>query len=314
MKVINCHRYGSVDVLQMEEQTAPIPSANQVLIENKATSVNPVDWKIRSGKLKIKTGLKPPKIIGSDFAGVVHKVGSNVKDYRIGDEVWGKFDSFKGGAYAQMILASPKNMSLKPNNLNFFEAAAMPNVGLTALQAMLNKANLQSGQSVMINGASGGVGLMALQIAKAMNCEVAAVCSAKNRALVESLGADKVLDYKHDDILQSLNAYDVFFDCVSNQSFFSVKKTLKPAGTHVKTTPDLFSALGVLLKPFKIKRPDHIMVKPNHQDLVQLKDWIENNQLKPIVQQIFKINEMTKAHQLSETGRVVGKLVINLQS
>jgi NADPH:quinone reductase-like Zn-dependent oxidoreductase len=178
---------------------------------------------------------------------------------------------------------------------------------------MVKKSDLKTSQCVMINGASGGVGVMAVQIAKAMDCHVTAVCSAKNAALVKSLGADVVLDYQHDDILAAKQAYDVFFDCVANQSFFKVKATLKAGGTHIKTTPDLISAFGSLLKPFKIKRPDHIMVKPSHKDLLQLKTWVDSQQLKPIVQQVFPLAEVAQAHQLSETGRVVGKLVLDMQ-
>ena len=313
MKAITCNHYGSSKVLKVAELSAPKPTAQQVLVTVKAASVNPVDWKIRSGSLIIKTGIKPPKILGSDFAGVIAAIGSQVNDYTVGDEVWGKFDSFKGGSYAQMVVADTQNISLKPIHLDFIQAAAVPNVGLTAYQAMVKKAALNTGQSVLVNGASGGVGLMAVQIAKAMDCHVTAVCSAKNTGLVKSLGADVVLDYQHDDILAAKQAYDVFFDCVANQSFIKVSPTLKAAGTHIKTTPDLLSAFGSLLKPFKIKRPDHIMVKPNHKDLLQLKTWVDSQQLKPIVQQVFPLAEVAQAHQLSETGRVVGKLILDMQ-
>ena len=313
MKAITCNHYGSSAVLKVAELSTPKPTAQQVLVKVKAASVNPVDWKIRSGKLKIKTGIKPPEILGSDFSGVITAIGSQVNDYTVGDEVWGKFDSFKGGSYAQRVVADADNISLKPEHLDFFQAAAVPNVGLTAYQAMVKKCALKTGQYVMINGASGGVGLMAVQIAKAMDCHVTAVCSAKNTRLVQSLCADVVLYYQHDDILAAKQAYDVFFDCVANQSFFKVKATLKAGGIHIKTTPDLISAFGILLKPFKIKRPDHIMVKPCHNDLLQLKTWVDSQQLKPIVQQVFSMVNVSQAHQLSETGRVVGKLVLDMQ-
>ncbi len=312
MKAIVCKRYGSADVLQVRDLPEPKPRTNQVLIQVKACSVNPVDWKIRSGALIIKTGLKPPKILGSDFAGVIKPTGSQVNEYRVGDEVWGKFDSFKGGAYAQMVVANSKNISKKPKNLDFFQAASMPNVALTALQAMINKGHLHKGQHVMVNGASGGVGQMAVQIAKAMDCHVTAVCSGKNKALVESLGADTVLDYQTQDILRHQQTYDVFFDCVANQSYLKVRKTLKTGGVHVKTTPDLFSMLGLLLRPFISKVPDHIMVKPSHQDLLRLKEWVESEQLKPMIEQVFPMEDVAAAHQLSQAGRVVGKLILDL--
>ncbi len=312
MKAIVCHRYGSADVLKVKEVKEPVIKKHQVLIDVKATSVNPVDWKIRSGALMIKTGFRPPKILGSDFSGVILSVGSQVNDYQIGDEIWGKFDSFKGGAYAQKVVANIKNISKKPKNVDFFQAAAVPNVALTAYQAMVNKASLKQGQHVMINGASGGVGLMAIQIAKAMDCHVTAVCSAKNATLVKSLGADVILDYNKDNILSDKKAYDVFFDCVSNQSYFKVYSTLKNGATHIKTTPSLITALGSMCKPFNIRRPDHIMVKPNHQHLLQLKSWVENKQLVPFVQDVLPLYEANEAHRISQTGRVVGKLVLDM--
>ena len=314
MKIISCQKHGTTDVLTLTEAAVPKPEKHQVLIEVHAASVNPVDWKIRSGRLKIKTGARPPKVLGSDFSGVVKQVGSHVNDYLVGDAVWGKFDSFKGGSYAQMVLASVNNISKKPNNLDHFQAAAVPNVALTAYQAMVKVGHLKSGQQVMINGASGGVGLMAIQMAKAMDCHVTSVCSGKNAALVKSLGADVVLDYQHDNILKARHAYDLFFDCVANQSFFKVKATLRAGGCHVTTNPDLVSTLGRLLKPLGIKRPDHIMVKPSHADLTQLRSWVEAGQLKPVVQEILPMSEVARAHQISEQGRVVGKLVLDMLS
>ncbi len=312
MKAIVCKKYGNTDVLQVEEMPTPSPKGKHVLIQVKAASVNPVDWKIRSGALIIKTGLKPPKILGSDFSGVIKAISSQVNEYQVGDEVWGKFDSFKGGSYAQMVVAKAENISKKPTNLDFFQAASMPNVALTALQAMVNKGGLQAGQQVMINGASGGVGLMAVQIAKAMACHVTAVCSAKNAALLKSLGADVVIDYRTQNILAAKAAYDVFFDCVANQSFFKVMSTLKSGGTHVKTTPDLLTLLGSIVKPFGLKRPDHIMVKPSHENLLQLKKWAESKQLMPIVQQVFPYTDVAQAHEISQSGRVVGKLLLDM--
>ncbi|MGJ8663896.1 MAG: NAD(P)-dependent alcohol dehydrogenase [Marinicella sp.] len=313
MNVITCRSYGNSSVLKIEQMAVPTLQENEVLIEVRAASVNPVDWKIRSGTLKIKTGFKPPLILGSDFSGVISAIGSQVNEYQIGDEVWGKFDSFKGGSYAQWVIATMQNIGLKPDNLDFYQAAAMPNVALTAYQALVKVGGLKQAQHVMVNGASGGVGLMAVQIAKAMGCYVTAVCSSKNAARVKSLGADVVLDYKNDHILANKNSYDVFFDCVSNQSFLTVRTTLKSGGTHIKTTPDLITAIGTLFRVLKVCRPAHIMVKPNQDDLIQLKQWVENDQLKPIVEQVYPMSAVAQAHQFSETGRVVGKLVLAMK-
>jgi NADPH:quinone reductase-like Zn-dependent oxidoreductase len=256
--------------------------------------------------------LKPPRILGSDFAGEITAIGSQVNDYRVGDAVWGKFDSFKGGSYAQQVVARPENIGPKPSNLDFQQAASMPNVALTALQALVHKGHLQAEQAVLVNGASGGVGLMAVQIAKALDCHVTAVCSQKNQALVQSMGADVVLDYQTEDILAQHNAHDVFFDCVANQAYFKVRKTLKNGGVHVKTTPDLMSLLGQVLRPLISKVPDHIMVKPSHADLEQLRTWVEAGQLKPVIAEVFPMADVAAAHEMSQAGRVVGKLVLDL--
>jgi NADPH:quinone reductase-like Zn-dependent oxidoreductase len=314
MKVIESKRYGNSSVLKVVERDKPQPGKHQVLIKVMAASVNPVDWKIRSGRLLIKTGIRPPKVLGSDFAGVVEAIGSQVNDYAVGDEVWGKFDSFKGGSYAQYVLARQHNISRKPANIDYFQAAAVPNVALTAYQAMVHRAGLQKGQQVLINGASGGVGLMAVQIARAMDCEVTAVCSEPNHALVKSMGAGRVLDYRTADILADTGRYKVFFDAVANQSFLRVRKTLCAGGVHIKTTPDAFSLLAQLIRFMPVKRPDHIMVKPSSADLCQLRQWVESEQLKPLIQQIFPLYEVAQAHDLSETGRVVGKLVLDMQA
>jgi len=313
MKAISCKRYGNSDVLTVTERPKPTPEKHQVLVQVHAASVNPVDWKIRSGKLRVMTGMRPPVILGSDFAGTIEAIGSQVNDYRVGDAVWGKLDSFKGGSYAQYVLAGSHNISHKPANLDFFQAAAMPNVALTAYQAMVHRAGLKPGQQVLINGASGGVGLMAVQIAKAMDCEVTAVCGERNRALVTSLGADRVLDYKKDDILAESNHYHVFFDAVANRSFSRVARTLKPRGVHIKTTPDVMSMIGQLFRFLPLKRPDHIMVKPSSADLNQLRGWVEADQLKPLIQKIYPMSAVAQAHDESEAGHVVGKLVMDMQ-
>ncbi len=314
MQIIECTTYGGPEVLKLT--SAPIPQArkDEILIEIHAASVNPVDWKIRSGALKVMTGSKPPRILGSDFAGVVRTVGSDVNDWCEGDEVWGKFNSFKGGAYAQWVTAKSQEVSHKPTAFSWYEAAATPNTALTAYQAMVKRSGLQPGQCVLVNGASGGVGVMAVQIAKAMGCHVTAVCSAQNASLVDSLGADVVLDYRQQNILAAKRAYDVFFDCVSNQSYFKVAPTLKAGGVHIKTTPDLTSMAGQLLRWLPCKRPDHIMVKPSAVDLSQLRGWAETGQLKPLIEQVFPMSAVAEAHRLSEAGRVVGKLVLDMQA
>ncbi len=312
MKAITCSWYGSVNVLKETEVAKPVLKDGELLIKIKSFSVNPVDWKIRRGKVIAKTGLRPPKILGSDFSGVVDKIAAHVSTYQVGDKVWGKVDSFKGGAYAQYIKVKPNNISKMPDNLNFKQAAAIPNVALTAYQALVNKAQIKSGDKVLVNGASGGVGILALQLAKAFGCEVTAVCSKNNIPLVKQLGADHVLDYNKDNILAKRSYYHIFFDCVSTYSLLKVKSCLEAKGVYVRTTPSLETALyGPISEELGFKKAEHIMVMPNHLNLMILKELVENHQLKAIIHKEFSVEQVAEAQLLSEAGRVVGKLVLS---
>jgi NADPH:quinone reductase-like Zn-dependent oxidoreductase len=314
MKAITCSWYGSENALKASNVTIPKIGPKELLIKVNAFSVNPVDWKIRSGKIIAKTGFKPPKILGSDFAGVVVELGREISDYKVGEKVWGKVDSFKGGAYAEYIKVSLQNISCMPVGLSDEEAASIPNVALTAYQALVIKAGLKRQDRVLINGASGGVGLMAVQIAKAMDCIVTAVCSAKNVEVVKKMGANHVLDYAQEDICQSKSTYNVFFDCVANKSLLKVRKILKPSGSYVRTTPSLETALfGPICKLFGLRKAEHIMVKPSHEHLIYLKALIESNKLKPVIETEYSYQNIAQAHAKSATGRVVGKLVVKFE-
>jgi len=311
MKAITTQGYGDVSTLQLDNIDKPTISENEILVKISAFSVNPVDWKIRSGKLKIKTGAKPPLVLGSDFAGEVIERGKNISEFSINDKVWGKVDSFKGGAYAEYIKVKPNNITKIPNSLDYVQTASIPNVGLTAYQALFKQAKLKEQSRVLINGASGGVGIMAVQIAKAYDCHVTAVCSAKNSAFVKTLGADVVLDYNKQDILKDNDSYHVFFDSVANQSLLKVKHTLKKGGAYVRTAPNLETLLlSPILKLFTGKSSKHIMVQPNSSDLLELKTLIESKKLVPVVEKTFAFEDIAQAHTLSESGRVVGKIVI----
>ena len=312
MKAIITTKYGKPKSMCLSSIAQPKISASEILVKIHACSVNPVDWKIRSGKLKIKTGPKPPKILGSDFAGEIIEVGKKISQYKKDQKVWGKVDSFKGGAYAEFIKVKPQNITHMPTNLSFQQAASIPNTGLTAYQALINKANIKKDMKVLINGASGGVGIMALQIAKAQGCHVTAVCSGKNTELVKSLGADVVIDYTKESIFKR-GYYHIFFDCVSNQSLFKARKIIIKGGTYIRTTPSLETTLGFIpLKLLLGKSSKHIMVQPNHHDLKQLKILVESKKLVPIIDQTLPLEQVHQAHQLSESGRVAGKIVMTM--
>ncbi len=313
MKAIVTKRYGSVEVLELQTVSKPVIKANEVLVRVHAASVNPVDWKIRSGKLKLMTGLKPPKILGADYAGVVAEVGRQVSNYKIGDHVWGKVNSYKGGAYAEYLKVKEEELAIKPEKLSFEEAASIPNVGLTAYQSLVYEGRLKAGHHVMINGCSGGVGLAGLQIAKALGCEVTGVCSTRNVELEKTMGADHVIDYKKEDVLRHKEAYDIFFDAVASQSFFKARKALKPGGIYVTTVPSFQSeVLGPIVNMISAKKMKKIMVKSSHQDLVVLREIAENGGITPVIEKVYALEQVSDAHRRSESGRVVGKVILKV--
>jgi NADPH:quinone reductase-like Zn-dependent oxidoreductase len=313
MKAIITEKYGDVDVLRQQEVDKPEVQENEILVKVHAFSINPVDWKIRRGDLKILVGRKPPKILGGDYAGVVSEVGKQITNFKIGDEVFGLVNAFKGGTYAEFVRVKKEEIAPKPQNLNFEEAASLPLVSLTAYQSLVDKGQMQEGNHVMINGCSGGVGLSGLQIAKALECRVTGVCSTRNLDMVKKMGADHIIDYTKDDILLEKNAYDIFFDAVGNQSFFQVKETLKSHGIYVTTLPSFQSMiLGPLINILGSRKFKKLLVSPRSKDLTVLKEMAENGKLVPVLEKVFSMDQIREAHTRSETGRVVGKVVIQV--
>jgi NADPH:quinone reductase-like Zn-dependent oxidoreductase len=313
MKAIITEKYGDVDVLGQQEAEKPAIQENEILVRIHAFSINPVDWKIRRGDLKLLVGRKPPKILGGDYAGVVAEVGKQITNFKIGDEVFGMVNAFKGGTYAEFVSVKKEQIAPKPQNLNFEEAASLPLVSLTAYQSLVYKGQLQPGNHVMINGCSGGVGLSGLQIAKALESRVTGVCSAKNSELAKKMGADHIIDYTDEDVLKEKNGYDIFFDAVGNQSFSQVKETLKPHGIYVTTLPSFQSMiLGPLINLLGSKKFKKLLVKPRGKDLAVLKEMAENGNLVPVLEKVYSMDQIREAHTRSETGRVVGKVVVTV--
>jgi NADPH:quinone reductase-like Zn-dependent oxidoreductase len=313
VKAIMTEKYGDVDVLRLQETERPSIRENEILVRVYAFSINPVDWKIRKGDLKLLVGRRPPKILGGDYAGVVAEVGKQITNFKIGDEVFGMVNAFKGGTYAEFVRVKKEEIAPKPQNLNFEEAASLPLVSLTAYQALVDKGNMHPGHHVMINGCSGGVGLSALQISKALESRVTGVCSAKNFELVKKMGADHIIDYTNEDVLQEKNAYDIFFDAVGNQSFSQVKETLRPHGIYVTTLPSFQSMiLGPLINLLGSKKFKKLLVSPRSKDLAALKEMAENGKLVPVLEKVYSMDQVREAHSQSETGRVVGKVVVKV--
>ena len=314
MKAILTKEYGNADVLKLAEIDKPIIGDGEVLIQVIITSVNPMEWKVRNGEMKMMTGKTPPEILGSDFSGIVSKIGSSITGFKKGDEVYGMTDGLKGGAYAEYLKINEDMFAIKPGNLSFDEAASLPMVAQTAYQALVHKAQVKKGDHILINGCTGGVGSVAVQIAKALGCTVTGVCSTKNIEFAKSLGADHIIDYKKDDLLENENSYDSIFDTIGNHSFAEFKKTLKAGGVCVTTSPTIPAMLfGSVLNLFRSKKAKIIMVASSKQDLDAIRTMFQNAQIKPQIAHTFPIEEIKDAHNLSEKGRVVGKIVLKIQ-
>jgi 2-desacetyl-2-hydroxyethyl bacteriochlorophyllide A dehydrogenase len=312
MKAVVIHKYGSADVLRYEEVEAPTIKPDELLVKVHAAAVNPVDWKIRKGMLKIISGNKFPMILGFDLAGKVLEVGSQVTGFQVGDEIYGSL-GVPGGAYAEIAAVPQKVAAVKSTFISFEEAAALPVAALTALQSLRDKANIQRSQSVLINGASGGVGIFAVQIAKALGAEVTGVCSSKNLDFVKSLGADSLIDYTQQDFTKISEQYDIVFDAVGKQTFDNCKKVLKSNGIYVTTLPNLQNMISIgLTSLFGSQKAKFILAQPNTADLLYLNELIEAGKLRVVIDCTYPLQELAAAHIYSQSERAKGKIVIRI--
>jgi 2-desacetyl-2-hydroxyethyl bacteriochlorophyllide A dehydrogenase len=310
MKAVVLRRYGSAEVLQYEDVTQPQIKPDQVLVKVQASSVNPIDWKTRKGMLSLLTGNKFPMILGFDVAGEVVAVGSQVTRFQPGDAVYGS-TSFPGGAYAEFAAVPENIIAPKPTNLSYEEAATVPLAALTSLQALRDLGNITSGQTVLVNGAAGGVGMFAVQIAKALGTEVAGVCSTKNLEFVKSLGAGRVIDYTQQDFTEDHVQYDIIFDAVAKRSLSSCKRVLKPQGIYISTLPTPEVLVQIVLTAFLPgQKAKFVLQKPNTQDLLYMKELIEAGKVRTVIDRSFPLAELAAAHTYSESERAVGKIAI----
>lgn len=314
MKAILFDRYGPPEVFKYREVPQPKIKPNHLLVKIHATSVNPLDFRIRRGELRIFTGITRPrsKILGFDIAGEVVQTGENVKAFKRGDQVFALM-GLEGGAYAECILVSEKSLEAKPVNMSFEEAAAVPLAGLTALQALRDKGKISSGAKVLINGASGGVGTFAVQIAKSLGAVVTGVCSSKNVELVKSLGADEVIDYTKEDFTKRSQTYEIIFDVVAKKSFSDCKRALVPRGIYITTVPNsrfISQAFWTHFRPGK--KATFIMVRSSGKDLSFIRELIEAGKITSIIDRIFPLSEVAAAHAYCEEGHSRGKNIIRI--
>jgi NADPH:quinone reductase-like Zn-dependent oxidoreductase len=320
MKAIVRETYGSPEVLHLDEVPLPTVGDGDVLVRVRAASVNAGDWHLLRGTplpFRLVAGLRKPKfkIIGNDIAGYVEAVGPNVSKFRPGDEVFGELSRCGFGAYAEFASAPEKALALKPANLSFEEAAAIPTAGCTALQG-LRQGGIERGQRVLINGASGGVGTFAVQIAKTFGTEVTAVCSTRNVDAVRSIGADYVLDYSKDDFATLGQRYDLILAANGDRSIWDYRRALSAEGTYVMTggsNRQLTHALlfGPLLSMGRQKL-GNLLMKPNQADLLFLKSLCEEGKARPMIDRRFPLSEASAAVRYVEEGRARGKVVITI--
>ena len=318
MKAIVYERYGPPDVLQLKDVATPTPKSNDVLVKIHAASVNPADWHFIRGTpfvMRMASGLMKPKnpIPGADIAGRVEAVGENAKRFKPGDEVYADLASRGFGAFAEYVSVHENALALKPANLSFDEAAAVPLAGVTALQGVRDHGRIESGQRVLINGASGGVGTFAVQIAKSFVTDVTGVSSAGNHKLVRSLGADHVIDYTREGFTHTGERYDLIVDAVGNHSVRELKRSLNRGGRCVVigfSSPG--KIIGVMLRGGKKVRS--MLAKENRADLAFLRELIEAGTVKPVIDRRYPLAELPDAIRYLEEGHARGKIVITMAS
>lgn len=314
MKAVVMSNYGAAEVLAWSQTDKPRISGEQILVRVRASSVNPVDWKVRQGDVRIFSGLRPPRVLGADLAGEVAEVGAAVTGYAVGDRVYGMVRAFKGGAYAEYVAVTPENIAPMPISLSFSEAACLPLVSLTIYQMLYSRAKLAAGQHVLVNGCCGGIGHIAVQMAKALGCEVTGVCSTRNLAVAQQLGADHVIDYSKQSVLAAQQSYDLFFDAVANQHFSAVRQLLKPNGVYVSPIPSIANMLfAPIANRFRQQQNRYLWVEPNAQALRAITALVEGDHLRPLIDRSYPIEQVADAHRYSESGRAVGKIALTFE-
>jgi NADPH:quinone reductase-like Zn-dependent oxidoreductase len=324
MKAALYSRYGPPDVVQIKDVEKPVPKDNEVLMEVRAASVNPLDWHFMRGTpyfVRIMTGLRKPKDkrLGVDVGGQVEAVGRNVTQFKPGDEVFGACR----GAFAEYACASESALAMKPDNVTFEQAASVPIAAFTALQGLRDKGQIQPGQKVLINGAAGGVGTFAVQIAKSFGADVTGICSTRNVDMVRSIGADRVIDYTQEDFTKSGQRYDLMLDSVGNRSLSACRRVLNPKGIYIPVGgeagrwmigPLARSITALVLSRFvSQKLVASFLAKPSKEDLTIMHDLMKAGKVTPVIDKRYRLSEVPEAIRYLEEGHARGKVVITLE-
>jgi NADPH:quinone reductase-like Zn-dependent oxidoreductase len=324
MKAIVYIKYGPPDVLELKEVEKPTPQDNEVLVKVHAASLNAYDWHLlRADPFLVRLmggGLLKPKnqILGADLAVQVEAVGRNVKQFQPGDEVFGDLSGCGCGGFAEYVSVPENALALKPANMTFEETAAVPMAAVTALQGLRDKGQIQPGQKVLINGASGGVGTFAVQIAKSFGAEVTAVCSTGKMDMTRSIGADQVIDYTQEDFTQNGQCYDLILAVNGYHSIWDYKRVLSPRGIYVMaggSMAQIFQAmlLGPWISMAGSKKMGGLSARPNQKDLVFMKELLEAGKVVPVIDRRYPLSEVAEAIRYLEEGHARGKVVITVE-
>ncbi len=313
MKAAIINKFGKPEVLQIEEISVPVIANNEILIQLKASSVNPVDWKHRLGNHKYILGSGFPIVLGYDAAGIVEKTGKNISKFIKGDRVYSCVNRKYGGAYAEFAASTEDTLAKIPDKLSFEEAAAIPLAAVTALQGLRDKGKIKTGDKVLINGAASGVGHFAVQIAKYFKANITAVCSSRHNEMMTLLKPDVHIDY-NDINIKSLNEkFDIIFDVIGSESFRSLKHLLKPGGRYITTLPRPKVLAHKLLSLFtRGKKAITFLMKSKGTDLEFINQLIEQDKFRVIIDKVYSLEDIQQAHIHSESGNVEGKIVVRI--
>ncbi len=310
MRKIIYNQYGTNEVLKLSNVAEPTPTTEEILIEVKSASINPIDWKMRGGELKMMSGKQFPKGIGCDFAGIVKKTGNDNSEFKVGDNVFGWLPYKEAGTFSESIIASETLTIKKPDNISFEEASCLGMIGGTALIALNDKGGITKNQEILINGCTGGVGHLATQIAKAYGATVTGICSGKNIDLAKKLGVDSVVDYKKQDVYQLNKKFDLVFDTVGNLAYKKSKTILKRNGKLLNLNPSgLLDILhGLISSRYKV-----IMANVKKEHLNELAKLSEAGKIKPIIGKSVKLDEAINVISLLEKGEsiLVKTVIVN---
>jgi NADPH:quinone reductase-like Zn-dependent oxidoreductase len=313
VKAVVISRYGGPEVVEYRDVTAPEPAAGQVLVRVHAASVNPIDWQLRDGLVKLFVRVRFPVVLGCDLAGVVTRVGPGVTRLRAGDEVFAMMPH-DWGAQAEYVALPAELVVPKPAGLSMEEAAAVPATAVTAVHALRDTAGVRPGQQVLVNGASGGVGVCAVQVAKALGATVTAVCGEASFPMVRDLGADHLVDYRTTDFTAGAARYDVVFDCIGNQPYRACKPVLRGRWVHVTTMPTGSTFARQLVNVATRGRVSVLIAKSTTERLGYVKALVESGQLRPVIDRVLPAAEVVAAQDYSKSGRAKGKIVLRFAS